>query len=329
MCTGLNLVTKNGKHIFGRSLDVTHFYGESVNIVPRNFEWLNIVDNKSYKTKYACIAMSIVVDNHPFLFDGVNEKGLAGGGLNFLSFAKFSDEALEGKENISASDFVLWALSNFSNLEELKKALKNLVLVNKSFKKELPVQGLHWMFTDLSGKSIVVENMEDGMHIYDNPVGVLTNDPTFTWQIMNLNQYVTLKAEEPSGKTIVNLNISPYGHGLGMCGMPGDYSPAARFVRTVFFKDNIIYAEDEKSGVTAFLNILSTVNIPKGSEREENGHVNYTSYKSAMCQESGTYYYTTYDNRRINAISLFKEDLDSKEIINFKYNKEEDILFQN
>ena len=92
MCTGLNLVTKDGKHIFGRSLDVTCSYGESVNIVPRNFEWLNVVDNKTYKTKYACIAMSIVVDNHPFLFDGVNEKGLAGGGLNFLSFAKFSDE---------------------------------------------------------------------------------------------------------------------------------------------------------------------------------------------------------------------------------------------
>ena len=305
MCTGLNLVTKNGEHIFGRSLDVICSYGESINIVPRNFNWLNVVDNKSYKTKYAIIGMSIDVNNHPLFFDGTNEKGLAGAGLNFLSFAKFSEEAIEGKNNISASDFLLWALGNFSNLEELKTALENLNLVNKGINEKISVQGLHWIFTDLTGKSIVVENMEDGMHVYDNLVGVLTNDPTFPWQITNLNQYVPLSAEEPSKKKIVDLNISPYGHGLGMCGMPGDYSQAA------FFK------------------ILSTVNIPKGSEREKNGHMNYTSYKSAMCQESGTYYYTTYDNRRINAVSLFKEDLDSKEIINFKLNKEEDILFQN
>lgn len=329
MCTGLNLVTKNGEHIFGRSLDVICSYGESINIVPRNFNWLNVVDNKSYQTKYAIIGMSIVVNNHPLFFDGTNEKGLAGAGLNFLSFAKFSEEAIEGKNNISASDFLLWALGNFSNLEELKIALENLNLVNKGINEKISVQGLHWIFTDLTGKSIVVENMEDGMHVYDNLVGVLTNDPTFPWQITNLNQYVPLSAEEPSKKKIVDLNISPYGHGLGMCGMPGDYSPAARFVRTVFFKNNIACAEDEKSGVTAFFKILSTVNIPKGSEREKNGHMNYTSYKSAMCQESGTYYYTTYDNRRINAVSLFKEDLDSKEIINFKLNKEEDILFQN
>lgn len=329
MCTGLNLVTKDGKHFFGRNLDVLSSFKESVNIVPRDFGWLNVVDNKTYKTKYACIGMGIVVDNHPLLFDAVNEKGLAGGGLNFLSFAKFNDKEVDGKNNISASDFLLWALSNFTNLDELKSALEDLVLVNKGFKEDLPVALLHWMFTDLSGNSIVVEYMEDGIHVYDNPVGVLTNDPIFPWQIMNLNQYITLTAEEPLPKKIGNLNLHTYGHGLGMCGMPGDYSPAARFVKTAFFRNCIEDANDERSGVTAFFNVLNAVSVLKGCEVDKDGSMNYTVYKSAICQESGTYYYTEYGNRRVNAVCMFNEDLNSKEIVTFELNRQEDILFQN
>ena len=156
--------------------------------------------------------MGIVVDNHPLLFDAVNEKGLAGGGLNFTHFAKFNENAIDGKINISASDFVYWALSNFADLNELRQALENLVLTNIPFEHELPVAGLHWMFTDLSGRSIVIENMADGMHIHENPVGVLTNDPTFDWHLTNLRQYVTLEKATPAPKQMGDLLPVSYTH---------------------------------------------------------------------------------------------------------------------
>ena len=329
MCTGLTLSTKDGKHFFGRNLDVPASYGQAVHIIPRNFNWTNVVTGETLTSKYSCIAMAIVVDNHPLLFDGVNEKGLAGGGLNFTHFAKFSDEAIPGKTNISAADFLYWALGNFSNLTELREALQNLVLTNIPVKENLPVSGLHWMFTDLSGKSIIVENMDDGMHIYDNPVGTLTNDPTFPWHLTNLRQYVTIDTKTPQPRQMGDVLMHPFGHGLNMCGLPGDASPASRFVRTVFFRDSIVDADDEISGVTAFLNVLTGVTVLKGSEVDPDGSMNYTVYKSAMCQETGTYYYTDYYNRRINAIKLNNADLDGKEIISFSYNNEQDILFQN
>ncbi|MBQ4163975.1 MAG: choloylglycine hydrolase [Turicibacter sp.] len=329
MCTGLTLSTKDGKHFFGRNLDVPASYGQAVHIIPRNFNWTNVVTGETLTSKYSCIAMAIVVDNHPLLFDGVNEKGLAGGGLNFTHFAKFSDEAIPGKTNISAADFLYWALGNFSNLTELREALQNLVLTNIPVKENLPVSGLHWMFTDLSGKSIIVENMDDGMHIYDNPVGTLTNDPTFPWHLTNLRQYVTIDTKTPQPRQMGDVLMHPFGHGLNMCGLPGDASPASRFVRTVFFRDSIVDADDEISGVTAFLNVLTGVTVLKGSEVDPDGSMNYTVYKSAMCQETGTYYYTDYYNRRINAIKLNNADLDGKEIVSFSYNNKQDILFQN
>jgi choloylglycine hydrolase len=329
MCTGLTLITKDNKHLFGRNLDVPATYGQFPLIVPRNFEWVNVVNEDTYISKYACAGMGIVVDNQPLLFDALNEKGLAGGGLNFTHFAKFNDVAVDEKVNISASNFLYWALSNFSNLHELKEALKNLVLTNTSVKPGLPVAKLHWMFTDLTGNSIVVEYMENGINVYDNPVGVLTNDPTFPWQLTNLSQYVTLSKDTPQARKFSEYVAAPYGHGLGMCGIPGDASPASRFVRTAFFRDCIAEADDEITGVSAFLQVLTSVTVLKGSEVDPNGDLNHTLYKSCMCQESGTYYYTDYSNRRINAICLTKADLETKEIIKFNYNNKQDILYQN
>lgn len=329
MCTGLSLVTKDNKHLFGRNLDVPATYGQAVHIVPRNYDWFNIVSDETYTSKYACIGMGIVVDRLPLLFDAVNEKGLAGAGLNFTHFAKFNEKAVDGKTNISGSTFLYWALSNFSNLDELKEALKQLIITNIPVKEGLPVAGLHWMFTDLSGKSIVIEYMEDGMHVYDNPVGALTNDPTFPWHLTNLCQYVTLDTKTPAPKQFGEYVAKPFGHGLNMCGIPGDASPAARFVRTVYFRDTVVEADDEVSGVSAFFQVLTGVTVIKGSEIDPNGDMNYTVYKSCMCQESGTYYYTDYKNRRISAVCLSKADLDGKEIISFEYQGKQDILFQN
>ena len=329
MCTALNLKTKDNKHLFGRNLDVIESYGQSVIIVPRKFQWNNVVENRTEVSKYACVGMGIVVENHPLLFDGVNEKGLAGAGLNFTNFAVFDEKAISGKTNFSGSDFLYWVLSSFENLEDLKIALKDVVLTNTSVKPGYDVAKLHWIFTDLSGKSIVIEYLKDGMHVYENEVGVLTNDPTFDWQITNLSQYVTIDTKTPKPKQMGDILIKPYGHGLNMLGLPGDASPASRFVRTNFFKWSVFGLENEISGVSDFFNVLNSVFVVKGTEIDDNGEMNYTLYQSCMCQESGVYYYRNYNNSRINAVSLFNEDLEGKEIIKFDYKNEQDIFIHN
>ena len=327
MCTALTLITKDRHHLFGRTLDVTRSYGQSVHIVPRNFNWINMVNQEILTSIYACVGMGIIINNQPCFFDALNEKGLAGAALNFKSYAKFKDSPSPGKNNISASSFLYWALSNFSTVKELRLALKNLVLTNTPITPDLPVAKLHWIFTDLTGGSIVIESMTDGLHIYNNPVGVLTNDPPFSWHLTNLAQYVTLKTETPPPIQMINLLVHPFGQGLGRFGIPGDGSTISRFVRAVFYKNATIDAQDEESGITAFFNLLSQVMIMKGSEESEAGTMDYTAYQSVMCLETGIYYYINYRNQRITAIKL--SDLNAKNIISFPYHEKQDILFEN
>lgn len=329
MCTALTLSTKDGKHLFGRSLDVTHSYNQKVQVIPRHFPWVNVATQQTHFAKYASIGMGVIIDNHPYLFDGMNEGGLAGAGLLFTSFAKFSPRIVPGKFCISSSDFLYWALSENSSLKELREALNTVILTSIPINPETPVSKLHWIFTDKTGESLVVESTEDGLHLYNNPVGVLTNDPPFDWQLTNLSQYVTINCNTPSPRQMGELLVRPFGNGLGMCGLPGDGSSASRFIRTVFFKDAATEATNEKNGVTTFFNILSEVNVIKGSEVTADGFLNFTAYQSTMCQESLTYYYIDYENRRINAVKLTPQNMNSNYISTFPYLNTQDILYLN
>ena len=329
MCTGLCLSTKDGKHLFGRNLDVPASYNQAVQIVPRNFKWLNVATQETITSKYACIAMGIVIDNHPLLFDGVNEKGLAGGGLNFTHFAKFSSTAVKDKISLSASDFVYWVLSTFSSLSELKETLPSVILTSIPFKPDLPVAGLHWIFTDKTGESIVVEKTVNGLKVMDNKVGVLTNAPTFDWHLTNLTQYMGLTATQPQDTTWGEQNLKPLGQGLGAFGLPGDYSSPSRFVKAAFLRNHIDYADVNYSGMSEFFHILNGVAMVRGSVVTPQHLNDITLYTSCIDQEKGIYYYKTYTNHSISAINMYHEDLDAKEVKLFTFNDEFTVMQQN
>ena len=328
MCTGLTLSTNEKYHFFGRNLDVPTTYQQHILVVPRQYQWENSVMNEMMQSRYSCIGMGIVINQHPLLFDAVNEVGLAGAGLNFTRYAKFSDK-ISSKQNVSGSNVLYWALSQFKTIEELKVALQDLVITNTEVVKGLEVAKLHWMFTDLSGKSIVVEYTKEGIQVFDNPVGVLTNDPGFKWHMTNLNHYVTLNANSPEAMDMDDYQIRPFGHGSGRFGIPGDGTPASRFIRTAFYKQTTIAEEGEIEGVTAFLKILDQVSIPKGSEIGPRGEMNHTLYQSVMCQESKTYYYTDYNNRRLNAVKLTEQLSSISQITIYSYLNAQDINYQN
>lgn len=319
MCTALTLTTKDGNHLFGRNMDIECSFNQEVLLVPRNFGYENVVTDKMEKTKYAMIGMGTLVDNHPLFAEGLNEKGLACAGLNFPGYAYWEEEVVEGKNNIPPYDLILWILGNFETINEVKFALENVNIVRKPFREFLPLPALHWIVTDKNGDCMVIEKTKDELSLFDNTVGVLTNAPAFDWHMTHLHQYMGLSTRQPSDTKWSDQELTPLGQGMGGIGLPGDFSSPSRFVKAAFLRSNAALGDDEYSGIIEFFHILNSVAMVRGSVVTPTELDDITLYTSCMCQETGVYYYNTYNNNQINVIDMNKEDLDGTEIKIFAY----------
>lgn len=319
MCTALTLTTKDGNHLFGRNMDLEYSFNQAVQLVPRNFSYKNVATNEIEKTKYAMIGMGTLIDEHPMFAEALNEKGLTCAGLNFPIYSHWEDDVIEGKVNIPPFDVIPWILGNFETIEQLKPALENLNLVNAPINESTPLPTLHWIVSDKSGACIVIEKTKEKLNVYDNKVGVLTNSPTFDWHMTNINQYMGLQSTQPNDIKWHDQQLVPQGQGLGLIGLPGDFSPASRFVRIAYLRSNTVLSDDEFSAISEFFHMLNNVAMVRGSVVTPQGKNDITQYTSCMCQEKGIYYYNTYNNNQINVIDMNKEDLNSDKIKTFDY----------
>ncbi|MDM1003954.1 choloylglycine hydrolase [Clostridium perfringens] len=321
MCTGLALETKDGLHLFGRNMDIEYSFNQSIIFIPRNFKCVNKSNKKELTTKYAVLGMGTIFDDYPTFADGMNEKGLGCAGLNFPVYVSYSKEDIEGKTNIPVYNFLLWVLANFSSVEEVKEALKNANIVDIPISENIPNTTLHWMISDITGKSIVVEQTKEKLNVFDNNIGVLTNSPTFDWHVANLNQYVGLRYNQVPEFKLGDQSLTALGQGTGLVGLPGDFTPASRFVRVAFLRDAMIKNDKDSIDLIEFFHILNNVAMVRGSTRTIEEKSDLTQYTSCMCLEKGIYYYNTYENNQISAIDMNKENLDGNEIKTYKYNK--------
>ncbi|EIF6168114.1 MAG: choloylglycine hydrolase [Clostridium perfringens] len=329
MCTGLALETKDGLHLFGRNMDIEYSFNQSIIFIPRNFKCVNKSNKKELTTKYAVLGMGTIFDDYPTFADGMNEKGLGCAGLNFPVYVSYSKEDIEGKTNIPVYNFLLWVLANFSSVEEVKEALKNANIVDIPISENIPNTTLHWMISDITGKSIVVEQTKEKLNVFDNNIGVLTNSPTFDWHVANLNQYVGLRYNQVPEFKLGDQSLTALGQGTGLVGLPGDFTPASRFIRVAFLRDAMIKNDKDSIDLIEFFHILNNVAMVRGSTRTVEEKSDLTQYTSCMCLEKGIYYYNTYENNQINAIDMNKENLDGNEIKTYKYNKTLSINYVN
>ncbi len=324
MCTALNFSTQS--HYFGRTLDLDHSYGEEVCVIPRNFP-LEFRLKETIKTHYAIIGMATVVNSTPLFYDAANEHGLSMAGLNFPDNAHFFEKHPR-KDNITPFEFIPWILGKCKNTLEARELLNNVNLVNIPFSEQLPLSPLHFIISD-KNQSLVVESMKDGLHIHENPTGVMTNNPPFEYQLFNLNNYRNLNTQNGENNFIKNSNLVNYCQGLGAIGLPGDVSSMSRFVRAVFAKENSVCENDENSSVSQFFHILSFVEMPRGICKIPSGKYDITVYTSCINTDKGLYYYTTYSNRQINCVNMHNTDLNGDKISRFPLITTEQIKHHN
>lgn len=324
MCTAINFKTKD--HYFGRNLDLEYTYQETVAVTPRNYPFRFRMAG-TIESHYAMIGMAYVVGGYPLYYEATNEKGVSVAGLMFAGNAHYPEPA-EGKDNIPPFEFVPWILTQCKDMQGVRKLLKRVSLVNSSFSEELPLTPLHWMIS-YKEESLVVESMQDGLHVYENPVGVLTNNPPFPIQLWNLNNYMGMTRETPENRFSGRLPLATYSKGMGALGLPGDLSSASRFVRAAFVLHNSVSGTSEEESVGQFFHMLTAVEQQRGCVRVKEEEYEVTAYSSCCNTDKGIYYYTTYGNRQISAVEMQKENLEGTLVRSYSLVKSEQIHHQN
>lgn len=323
MCTAMTYKTKD--HYFGRTLDIECCYGEELVLTPRQYPFSFRMD-EAMNSHYGILGMAAVRAGYPLYFDGMNEMGLGMAGLNFPGFACYFPPNKE-KRNVTPFELIPLVLGTCKTVEEARKLLKEVNVCHISFSEEMPLTPLHWMIADKE-KAIVAESVKDGLKVYDNPVGVMTNAPSFNYHMTHLCDYMHLSNRMVENRFGFDA-LKAYSRGMGAMGLPGDWSSASRFIRAAFVKMNSTAEKSELSSVGQFFHMMAAVSVPKGCMQLEDGQYQITAYTSCMNLDRKVYYYTTYENNRLTAVNLHRFKLEGCELKRFPLFKTVTIHWQN
>ena len=319
-CTSLLLRTATGGAVYGRTMEFGFDLKSEAIVIPRGYALTATgADGKpgrAWSTKYAAVGLNGF--GQPALTDGMNEKGLAGGMLYFPGYAGYADPtATDPAKAMAPWDFLGFVLTNFATVDEVKAALADVAIIDVTEPGLGIVPPLHYTLHDATGASIVVEPVGGELKVYDNPLGVMTNSPTFDWHLTNLSNYVKLTDVNAEPMSVAGLKIPPLGQGSGLLGMPGDATPPSRFLRALGYVLSANKVADGAPAVRLTEHIINNFDIPRGWIKNgpgETGPLEYTQWSSIADLGQRMYYVKTYEDQTLRGIDLMSFDLDAKAI---------------
>lgn len=330
-CSSFSWETKNGLHLLGRTYDqFGNLQANRIAVIPRGYSFSSDLALGTRLTgKLAFAGMAILGFEAPIIVDGLNEGGLMGALLHYPRYAVYDTQKKTSDLDVHPGCFITLMLSQCTTVSQVAQMCSRVNITGT------PIQGktmeVHYIFSDLSGETIIIEPDAAGITVHRNSIGVLTNSPDYLWHRTNLCNYAGVTNLHKPPQTIVNYQIAGFGEGLGgSFGLPGDYSSPSRFVRTAFLKQFAVKGEDETEGITKMFHNFAAVDIPEGilNADPDLGVYEQTLCICAMCGESLTYYFAPAENRRISALRLGKE-LNSREVQYFDLPKAQDIAYIN
>ena len=324
MCTSIAFTSPA---LYGRNLDLEYAFGEQVVITPRHhaFRFHRLPEQKCH---LALMGMATVAEDTALYAEAVNEKGLYMAGLNFPGNAHYFPEDVPGKTMVAPYELIPLVLGRCENLAQARELLSQVAVAAIPFGPGYPLAPLHWHVADATG-ALVAEPMAGGLMLHEDPVGVMTNNPPFPFQLMNLNNYQHLSPRPPENRFAPNLGLTPYGQGMGALGLPGDASPMSRFVRAAFLKGNAVFTGEPVSDVTQFFHILEAVAMVRGSVLTPQGKCDMTTYACCIDAARGVYYYKTYENCQLSAVYLYGAELEGETLECFPLARQPQVFAHN
>ena len=336
-CTGIRLIAEDGSTVYGRSMEWGTFDLHSrVAIIPSGYSFRGLTpdgyNGKEWKANYGVVGLDMLEKD--VLADVMNDKGLSVGLFYHPGFAEYMEYDRDQAGNtITAVDVVSYILTQFASIDEVKQGMQEVRLV--AVVEEalgIPVHA-HWMVTEASGKSIVIEYLNGQLRIFDNPLGVITNAPAYDWHMTNLRNYLNLSAVALPTKDIESMDFAPIGAGSGMIGLPGDFTPPSRFVRAVAWTQTARPIPNSGEAIYEIFRILDNFNLPLGAaEGSDSEGVDLTGMRSSTIWTTAwdlsgkTLYFHTQHNRRVRRVDVNRIDFSGTKIrhIQLDENKEQD-----
>jgi choloylglycine hydrolase len=311
-CTGIRLIAKDGGVVAARTLEFGFDMHSEVMVIPAGTTLTGSLPDGgkgiSYKTKYGFLGAN--AEGLTAIVDGINDQGLYVGLFYFPGYASYSDATKDNAARAMAPhEYANWLLGNFANVEEVKANFDKIVLVPVVVDAIEQAAPVHFVVHDRTGKSVVIEPLNKSLKIYDNPLGVMANSPTFDWHMTNLRNYVNLTATNVPPIDLGGIKLAQFGQGSGLRGLPGDFTPPSRFVRAVAFSQSAIPSDTAPQTVLQAFHILNNFDIPFGAVREvDNGqiHAESTTWTSASDLKNLRWYFKTYGDQSIHSVDLAK-----------------------
>jgi choloylglycine hydrolase len=316
-CTGTFLRTTNNHYVYARTLEFAQDLRSHILYIPRNYAFTAPTPHSptgglTWKSTYAVLGANGL--GFPYIVDGVNEKGVAGGFFYFPGFAQYQDVPEHDSHNsLPMWQLLTWILTSFDSIAQIRKALPTIFVSDAPLSEGIQSPPAHLIVHDTNGESLVVEYVDGTLHMHENPLGIITNAPTFDWHMTNLRNYLNLSPTNPASKTIADITLSPLGQGAGLVGMPGDFTPPSRFVRIAIFTHTAPTFSSELEAVMHAFHMLNNFDIPKGSVRDRSGATEYTQWTSAIDMHHKIFYIKTYENFQLQKIAFDALDLNDHE----------------
>lgn len=302
MCTSFTFSDETSDCFLARTMDFSFELEERPVFIPRNYSWEPKI-SRNRKTTYSFIGTGRKLTNY-LVTDGVNEKGLAVAELYFPNEAKYHAEMSKKKLNFCTHELIMWLLGEIANIEELKDRLSHVQLVEETDPLLGLVLPLHFMVTDSTGETIVIETNSGELEIKDNPVGVMTNSPEFEWHLKNLNNYLTIQPENISDPELGNYQLRPFGNGAGTFGLPGGFTSPERFVRAAYLRNYTKYTKNSEESANTLFHMLKSVSMTKGLSIKADGSVSYTQYCAVFDVKNRRYYFSPYHTQEVFLLTL-------------------------
>lgn len=313
-CTAITLGAIDGSYIQARTQEWGAFdLNSNVLVTPRDMEFqskaLDGSQGLSWTSKYGVVGLDLFNLRH--YADGLNEQGLTVSVLFLPGTTEFPTYDPElSQQSIDPADLAMWLLTSFANIDEVRAELPNVQISPRPMPAlDNTIPPIHWLISDATGNTVVVEYYDKELHIFDNPVGVLTNSPEFPWHLTNLRNYIGLSAAPHDPIEVGDLNLEPLGVGTGMLGLPGDFSPPSRFVRAVALRNTARPLSDGEDAMSEAFRILNSFDIPIGATDVPGMDIiGSTQWTTVSDSKALNYYYTTQFNSRVRLVDLTKVD---------------------